>query len=301
MNMPTPSRRAAWRQLLAAAGLLAAATSFSTPVATQGLDLPPGCVAAIPVTCRYQPARNHTPSYVDGMLVDATRANHRIPFRVRYPVGAHGPLPVVIWSHGGGTTNIIGLTPQGLPLSHGQTGSERRGLSFASAGYVVIHIGRLPVDDAALTPAQLDDCQRVGVQRGAVIDGDAVTDPRKSCRIWTGFHLYGPQNVAYVAARLAAVQAALPAHFTGTMDSRRIVIGGWSGGTASVQNIAGAPQAWTPVLPYNVGVTQPSVNVPGAIAFFCRCAAAAIVHHRHQRQRLHRHGAVPDRPTTLPV
>lgn len=260
--------RAAWRRLLAGAGLLATAATLTAPAAAQGLDLPPGCSEAAPVTCRYQPARQYTPGQIDLLMVDPARANHPIPFRVRYPIGATGPLPVVIWSHGGSTTQVIGQTPQGWPITQGQTSSERRGLSFSSAGYVVIHIGRLPVLDTLLTTAQIDACDRVGIRLGALIDGDPVTSPREACRQWTGWHLYGPQNVAFVAARLALVQAALPANFRGTLDSRRIVIGGWSGGTESVMNIAGAPQSWAPVFPHATGVSQPSVNVPGAIAFF---------------------------------
>lgn len=262
--VPPASALALW-----AAGLAAtAALWLHAPARAQGLDLPAGCLQAQPVTCRYQPARVYTPAAVDMLLVDPARANHPIPFRVRYPVGATGLVPVVLWSHGGAVTTLNGTSPLGVPVTRGQTGSERRSLSFATAGYAVIHIGRLPVLDNALTQAQLDDCTRIGISRGAIVDGDPVTDPRDACRKWTGFHLYGPQNVAFVASQLARIQAALPSNFTGRLDATRIVVGGWSGGTESVMNLAGAPQAWPPVLPYTTGVSQPSLRIPGAIAFF---------------------------------
>jgi hypothetical protein len=169
--------------------LAAAATAFAlaaAPASAQGLQLPPGCQALIPATCTYAPPVAWNTATVDRLLIDPARANHPIPVRIRYPVGANGPLPVVIWNHGGSTTNIINVVPPGIPVTFGQTQSERRSISFATADYIVIHIGRL---------------------------------------------LYGPQNVATVAGRLAALQATMPREFIGSFDREKIVVGGWSGGS----------------------------------------------------------------------
>lgn len=253
---------------LVGAAISVAAFLAAAPAAAQGLQLPPGCQAAFPATCTYTPPVAWNTATVDRLLVDPARANHPIPVRIRYPIGANGPLPVVLWNHGGSTTRVVGVVPPGIPVTNGQMQSERRSTTFASAGYVVVHVGRLPVEDAALTNAQLLDCTRVGVTAAALLDGDPATTPREVCRSWIGWHLYGPQNVAYVASRLAALQATMPGDFSGSFDREKLVVGGWSGGTQSVMNIAGAGQRWDAVAPFVQGVTQPSVNVPGAVAFF---------------------------------
>lgn len=218
------------------------------------LILPPGCVEAAPDSCAYSASPNYTTAVVDFALRDPSRANHLVPFRVRYPRGASGARPVVIWSHGGGTTNIV-ATPGGTPVSHGQTGSERRSESFARAGYIVIHIGRLPVE--TLSVAQSEECSRLGV---------VATE---TCKEFIGFHLYGPLNVAFIASVLPQYQLGMLPGFTGTPDRNRIAVGGWSGGSESAQNIAGAWQQWSG--PAALGSVAPvrlnAVNVPGVVAF----------------------------------
>ncbi|MFY7975756.1 MAG: hypothetical protein ACOVOT_15140 [Rubrivivax sp.] len=261
MKIPSP------RPLLARF-VLAAVVLCPNLARAQALQLPPGCQPAAPVTCSYLPAAAYSVGEVDRVLIDTGRNNHLIPVRIRYPIGAQGPLPVVIWSHGGATTNIVNVIPPGIPVTRGQQSSERRGRSFAAAGYVVVHVGRLAVDNAALTAAQLLDCTRVGVTAAALIDADPATTPRDACRIWTGWHLYGPQNVAHVADRLGVLRALMPADFSGSFDREKLVIGGWSGGTQAVMNIAGANQRWEPVGPFANGVTLPATAVPGVVAFF---------------------------------
>ncbi|MFN0184916.1 MAG: hypothetical protein ACKVQR_13970 [Aquabacterium sp.] len=258
------------QHLLSVRHTVAVVIGFAALAATpaHALDLPPGCVEAVPVTCRYQPSRTYAVGEMDLFMVDPSRSNHLIPFRVRYPIGATGALPVVLWSHGGSTTSITHQTSQGVPVSNGQTGSERRGRSFAAAGYVVVHIGRLSVRDATLTQSQLDDCRRIGIGRLARVDNDPQTDPRALCREFIGWHVYGPQNVAFVAGHLGLLQAAMPRDFGASLDRDRLVVGGWSGGTQAVMNIAGAAQRWAPVRPFTVGLSQPAVSVPGVVAFF---------------------------------
>jgi hypothetical protein len=257
-----------WRQR-AAWLVLAAAVSGAVvqDASAQTQPLPSDCSSTNLASCHYMPPRVYAVGEVDMVMIDLNRSGHVIPFRVRYPIGATGPLPVVFWNHGGGTTTITHWVAPATPVSHGQTGSERRSRSFAAAGYVVIHIGRLPVSDLVVTPGQLDDCRRIGVQLLARLDGNPLTDPRTQCREFIGWNLYGPQNVAYVASRLDTVQARMPGNFRGTLDREKLVVGGWSGGTQSVLNIAGAGQRWAPLWPHTVGLEQPAVAVPGVVAF----------------------------------
>ena len=66
----------------------------------------------------------------DGEVVDATR-NRRIPYRIFAPASADGPLPVILVSHGG-AGNDVGYLSGGF-----------LGQSFASGGFIAIHIGHL--------------------------------------------------------------------------------------------------------------------------------------------------------------
>ena len=72
----------------------------------------------------------------DGGLRDRLRGRD-VPYRVYAPVGASGPAPVVLVSHGG-TGNRTGFT----------TG-EHVGRALAGAGFLAIHVGHLPSVDLA--------------------------------------------------------------------------------------------------------------------------------------------------------
>lgn len=235
-----------------------------TPATAQSLIN--GCSAQALALCGYASPENFTPAVVDVYLEDPSRGNHPVPIRVRYPVGATGARPVVIWSHGGATTQA---DPQataraGFVVTRGQQGSQRRSESFAKAGFVVIHVGRM--DPPSLSPAQLQDCASAGVLVGSIVN----PSPQQiaACRTWTGFHIYGPQNVAFIANLLAGYRAGMLPNFPGTLDRQRLVVGGWSGGSQSAINIAGAYQRWSGPLPGGPSVTLQPVAVPGVVAFF---------------------------------
>src|SRR5678815_4470296 len=94
----------------------------------------PGCDGSDPETCVYTSDLHYNVGIADGIvLVDPARGNYQIPLLVRYPIGASGPRPVIIWSHGGD------------PSPNGRTRSEEWGNTLAAAGYVVIHPSRLLV------------------------------------------------------------------------------------------------------------------------------------------------------------
>jgi hypothetical protein len=248
-------------RLTAFAAVVAVAVAIAGPALAH--DPLPTCLATAPSSCLYHSPDSFTPAVLDLVLLDPARDNHPVPIRVRYPLGATGARPVVIWSHGGSTTSVVSMAG-GVAITRGQQSSVRRSESFARAGYVVIHIGRLP--PATLTNAQLQDCATAGVIVGGVLSPD--TNAIAACKLWTGWHIYGPQNVAFVASMLQHYQVGMLPGFEGTLDRERLVVGGWSGGTESALNIAGAYQRWSNLLPPHGSVQLDPVPVPGVVAFF---------------------------------
>ena len=201
------------------------------------------CIYPQPEPCLYQPAATYSTAFVDFTLADPTRNGHLVPIRVRYPIGAPGARPVVLWNHGGGTN----------PTGHHS--SPERGESFASAGYVSIHIARNDV--ANPSPADLLACVSAGVLPSVGTAGS----PLQNCKTLLGFHVYGPQNNAFIAAILPQYRVGMLPGFFGTLDREKIIVGGWSGGTEAVINIAGAE------LKFGLYRLAPT-SIPGVIGFF---------------------------------
>ena len=256
-----PHSTGAWRRLG-----LALVAAFAASGAARAHDLLNGCSEQTLANCPYASPDSYTPGVTDIYLEDPARGGHPVPIRVRYPIGASGARPVVIWNHGGGTTSVDAQASAvaGVTVSRGQQGSLRRSESFAKAGYVVIHIGRMA--PATLSNAQLQDCARAGVIVGGIVNPDFTA--LSACRTFIGWHLYGPQNVAFVVSLLQHYRVGMLPGFEGTLDRERIVVGGWSGGTEAALNIAGAYQRWVnPLLPGQSVELQP-VPVPGVVAFF---------------------------------
>ncbi|NRF70054.1 hypothetical protein HLB44_23905 [Aquincola sp. S2] len=189
--------------------------------ASHAAQAQPTCVYPQPEPCLYQSAITYPTAFVDFTLPDASRNGHLVPIRVRYPVGAGGARPVVLWNHGGATN----------PTGH--HGSVERSESFAAAGYIVIHIAR--VDVANPGAADLAACVSGGVMTSVGAVGEAL----QACKTWLGFHVHGPLNNAFIASVLPQYQVGMLPGFNGTPDRTRMVVGGWSGGTESMLNIAG--------------------------------------------------------------
>jgi hypothetical protein len=170
----------------------------------------------------YQSDLNYPVGVIDPiMLSDPARGNYTIPLLIRYPIGAVGRRPVVIWNHGGN------------PSPQGRQRSAEWGNTLAAAGYVVIHPSRVLIQNAA--PFQAE-CQANGF-------GDPAT-----CAYWVTQFRYGSQNTTFLIDNLAQIEAASPA-LAGRLDPRRIVVAGHSAGSGVVLANAGAWQKWTPTGP----------------------------------------------------
>jgi hypothetical protein len=152
----------------------------------------------------------------DVVLVDHDRHDYAVPLLVRYPIGATGRRPVVIWNHGG------------APSVNGRLRSDEWGEALARAGYVVIHPSRtVPTDLAPLRA----ECTASGF------------DTPEECGFWIANMRYGPQNTAFLLRQLGAIEAADPA-LAGHLDPSRVVVAGHSAGSTTVLANAGAAQRW---------------------------------------------------------
>lgn len=207
--------------LLAMVAISACSLKMVTPVQA----LPPACDRANPATCLYTSDLTYTVGEISQVsLTDTVRNNYEIPLVIRYPVGAPGPRPVVIWHHGGN------------PSARGASRSEEWSRTLAAAGYVVIHPSRTPIADP--TPFE-DECWDNGFK-----DFDA-------CVYWVSQVRYGAQNTHFLILHFAEIEGLDPA-LAGMLDATKIVVAGHSGGSIAVLANAGAWQQWEPnIPPYN--------------------------------------------------
>lgn len=186
------------------------------------------------MACAYQSDLSFQTKAIDyDGLMDGARNNYPVPIKIRFPVGAPMPRPVIIWHHGG------------EPAFDGRDRSAEWGDTLAKAGYIVVHVSRVQV-----TPVQpdLDECTLNGFLPAS---GTPTAEQRQSCIRWLSQNRYGPQNTKY----LLGVLGAFPALF----DLTRVAVAGHSAGSIAVQANAGAWQQW--------GAGQYSERVSGVRAF----------------------------------
>jgi hypothetical protein len=233
---PVPGRSGLRRVL---ARLTATAAVVLSIAPAWAADEPPGCDTDHRENCLYETAATYATAYVDTVLTDAARGGHVVPLRVYYPLNAPGARAVIVWHHGGAVR---------YPNSAGvySFGSIEHAKLFAAAGYVVALIDRTPAK--TVTASQLTVCKANGATTVA------------QCQAWVGWHELGPQNTLFVVNYLAHLTLSRLPGFTGTLDTARVVVGGFSGGTELVLKHAGATQTF-------IGAKRPSVPVPGAVAF----------------------------------
>lgn len=181
--------------------------------------LPPACDHTNSATCLYTSDLAYDVGEISQVsLTDTVRNNYVIPLLIRYPIGAPGPRPTVIWHHGG------------PPSARGATRSAEWGEKLAAAGYIVIHPARPLLEDP--TPFAVE-CQDNG-----------INDPDE-CVFWMTQYRYGPQNTHFLIDHLSDIESLDPV-LAGLLDATKIVVAGHSAGTTAVLANAGAWQQWEP-------------------------------------------------------
>ncbi len=180
----------------------------------------PGSLAA----CEY-PGRGLTVVVRDGLNTIEPVTGRALPLVARIPATA-GPLPVVLWSHGGG------FYPDGELLS------ETWGTLMAEHGYVVIHVGHSA--QTAETIARYCDL-------AAVPEDECVPSEDEEA---TGLLAIGRSyDLAAVLQDLPRLSGISVANGGPALDLGRVALAGWSGGTRGPMMLMGAKVRPTPSAP----------------------------------------------------
>jgi dienelactone hydrolase len=146
---------------------------------------------------------------------DAKR-NRSFRILIRYPVGAPGPLPLIVFSHGGGYNN------------NGHHTYELWGVSLARAGYAVIHIAH--AEDAVDSL-----CAPLKIPTGECELPDFTKEVSEGGTLYSLWY-NRPRDASAVLDDLDNIERAAKLKF----DRTRIGAAGHSGGTSTVMSLAGA-------------------------------------------------------------
>lgn len=172
----------------------------------------------------------------DNYQVHDAKRDRTFPILIRYPAGTSGPLPLIIWSHGGAYNN------------NGHHSNNEWGNILASAGYAVIHIGHVENDiQSHCVPLQIpeDECELSDFQEKQVSEGGTLGSP------WYDKPLDG----IAVLDDLDNIERAASL----TFDRDQIGAAGWSGGTVLVMSLAGAVRDVSPSI-HNLTMPDPRVK-----------------------------------------
>jgi len=190
-----------------------AATSTPAPTATATRALTP---TVAPIANEYKTPNTYQVRVFDNYSVRDAKRNRTFSILVRYPVGAPSPLPLIVWSHGGGANN------------NGHRSYDEWGGVLARAGYAVIHIAHAENNfDAHCAPLKIpaSECEP-GDFRKEVSEGGTLYV------LWYD----RPRDASAVLDDLDNVERAANLKF----DRARIGAAGHSGGTSTVMSLAGA-------------------------------------------------------------
>nr|MCU0635680.1 hypothetical protein [Gemmatimonadaceae bacterium] len=135
----------------------------------------------------------------------ATSYSRTIPVLVRYPAGSTGPLPLVLWSHGGDKS------------ATGKYANSDWADALVSAGYIMVSMSHLPRTDA--------ERARLAVEFGLPVA--AITAAVEA-------NIDRPRDAIATLNALRAIEAAFPA-LAGRIDYGRIGLGGHSRGAYTVR------------------------------------------------------------------
>lgn len=206
---------------VSAAGLVsgvAAGGPVAVRATSEGISGAAQITVTAPVTGGpYVSPRSYQTAVLDGYVVADPTRMRTLAIRIRRPVGAPPPLPLVIFSPGGGAN------PQGH-MTH-----EEWGTRLASAGYAVIHMAHPAGEPSAhCAPLRIPavECDSVSIASGATLGP-----------IW----YQRPRDATAVINDLSAIEAATGARF----DFSRIAIAGHSGGAHTVMSTSGTAVDWS--------------------------------------------------------
>ncbi|MCX6520885.1 MAG: hypothetical protein NTZ21_09500 [Actinobacteria bacterium] len=142
------------------------------------------------------PTATYEVATLEGSVTDPAR-DRQIPYLVYAPVGLDGAVPLILVSHGGAGS------------ARGHLSAPHLGTTFATGGFVAIHVGHLPSDSPG---GQLGD---------------------------------RPADITFLLDQLEAGAIEFPATFTGTIDLTRVGHTGHSFGAYTSHAVAGATYAST--------------------------------------------------------
>lgn len=173
---------------------------------------------------------------LDGYVVRDASRDRDIPVLVRYPQGATGPLPVVLFSPGGSFVN----TPNG----YGEWGAV-----LARAGYFVVNLSHPDAPPRS-------HCAPLGIPASECEAADMMLDPAEGGTL-AGPWYHRPLDARAVLDDLAAIAAAAGV----TIDEDRIGMVGHSGGAFTTMALAGA------LIDYSPSVRAVDMSDPRPLAF----------------------------------
>lgn len=180
-----------------------------------GADTTSVCAPDALAACEY-PSRGLTVVVRDGLGTLEPRTGRRLPLVARIPITT-GPVPVVVWSHGGG------FYPGGELLS------ETWGTLMAAHGYVVIHVGHSP---------QTAETAALYCTLAAVPEAECVPTEDEEA---TGLLAIGRSyDLAAVLDDLPRLSNLSVANGGPALDLGRVALAGWSGGTRGPMVLMGA-------------------------------------------------------------
>ena len=202
--------------------------------------------------CRYV-GEHHPVIELSGGSVENPALKRSIPALLRLPADSAGPLPVVIWSHGGGFDDA------------GQKLGARWGQTIAAAGYLVIHVAHIvpSATQIATLCAELD------------------IPPSECSGEWSLPQVVRARDVSAVLDSLPKIGEWLSQKGGASLDTSRVAIAGWSAGSQPGLLLAGARIELTPSLGFSSLDLRPSASValspqgPGFSGFFADAAGSS--------------------------
>jgi hypothetical protein len=213
--------------------------SEDAPAPEPGSPSPPPPPPPPPSAALYvSPQSLQADTPLDGYTVRATYASgpRDIPILVRHPAGTSGPLPLVLWSHGGDKSN------------DGKYNNVDWAAALVGAGYIMVSMTHLP-----RTAAEVDAL--------AAEFGVDATAAGAAARQQFEANVDRPRDAIAVLNDLANIEAAFPA-LRGRIDCARIGVGGHSRGAYTVRTVSGARVDLAPTLQAYSFIDGAATNQP---------------------------------------